>query len=39
MSQPTSGIFNNRQANLLIEEATEREPGGSRIKNLKHIMN
>jgi hypothetical protein len=38
--QPTSGRLNNRQDNLpLIEEATECEPGGSRIKNFKHIIN
>jgi hypothetical protein len=38
--QPASGGLNNRQDNLpLIEEATEREPGGSRIINFKHIIN
>jgi hypothetical protein len=38
--QPASGRLNNRQDNLpLIEEATEREPRGSRFKNLKHIIN
>jgi hypothetical protein len=39
-SQPTSGRLNNRQDNFpFIEEATEREPRGSRIKNFKHITN
>jgi hypothetical protein len=32
--------LNNRGDNLpLIQEATEREPRGSRIKNFKHIIN
>jgi hypothetical protein len=40
MSQPASGRLNNKQDNLpLIEEATEREPCGSRIINFKHIIN
>jgi hypothetical protein len=38
--QPTSGRLSNRQDNRpLIEEAPEREPRGSRIKNFKHIIN